>query len=83
MADGVRAGTATFWLAVGLLLAVAALCGMIAAFVSWRGGANPFNAALTGFKAFGGTTGLALTFFALIVALGSHPASTTLPGLHQ
>ncbi|WP_433206802.1 hypothetical protein ACQP1G_20720 [Nocardia sp. CA-107356] len=62
----VHAGSGVFWLACVLLLAVAAICGLLAGFLSWRGGANVYNAALFGFGAFGGTTGLGLAFITLV-----------------
>ncbi len=62
----VHAGSGVFWLACLLLLAMAAVCSLLAGFLSWRGGANVYNAALFGFGAFGGTTGLGLAFFTLV-----------------
>ncbi|MCX4099227.1 hypothetical protein [Nocardia sp. alder85J] len=60
------AGSALFWMACALLLAFAAICGLIGGFLSWRGGTNPFKATLYGFSAYGAVTGLGIAFFALL-----------------
>lgn len=62
-----RAGSDTFVLACLLIATVAAICGLIAGFLSWRGGANPSNATLVGFGAFSSSTGLGVGFLMLLV----------------
>jgi hypothetical protein len=53
-------------LAFALAISVAIISALSATFLSWRGGANPPNAALVGGAALGGTLALGIT---LLVAL--------------
>ncbi|MGV9679128.1 hypothetical protein ACWDSJ_27935 [Nocardia sp. NPDC003482] len=66
-AGAMSAGSAVFWMACALLVALAAICGLVAGFLSWRGGANTSNAVLYGFGACGVAAGLGIAFFALLV----------------
>ncbi|WP_054811332.1 hypothetical protein [Nocardia arizonensis] len=50
-----------------LLLTLAAICRLAGGFLSWRGGTNPFKAALYGFGACGVAAGLGIAFFTLLV----------------
>ena len=53
-------------LSLALVVSIAIICALFASFLSWRGGANPPNAALTGGAALGGTLVLGIT---LLLAL--------------
>ncbi|MBF6548840.1 hypothetical protein [Nocardia brasiliensis] len=63
-----------FLLAIGLIVMVSVVCGLVTAFLSWRGGAKPPNAALRGFAAFGGALTIGVLFYGLTIDLGSIPA---------
>ncbi|MBB5918825.1 hypothetical protein BJY24_007737 [Nocardia transvalensis] len=53
-------------LSLCLVIAVGIICGMLAGFLSWIGGAKPANAALRGGAAFGGTVGLGVAVIAAL-----------------
>ncbi|MGW6730183.1 hypothetical protein ACWF9G_30155 [Nocardia sp. NPDC055029] len=60
-----KVASSEFLLAMALTVMTALCCGLVAGFLSWRGGANPSNAILRGLATFGAVLMAGVVVFGL------------------